>query len=96
MAVAQVAHNMALLKPGVSFREVAERAWDIPPDCADNRYFVLAHGVGMTGEYPYIFHRQDFPASGYDGVLESGMTLCVESYLGGSGDREGVNWRSRC
>lgn len=90
MAVEQVQHNIALLKPGVSFRDIAERAWRIPADCVDNRYFVLAHGVGMTGEYPYIFHRQDFPADGYDGVLEAMMTVCVESYIGGRDDKEGV------
>lgn len=90
MALEQVRHNIALLKPGRDFREIAERAWPIPPDCLDNRYFVLAHGVGMTGEYPYIFHRQDFPDSGYDGALQPMMTLCVESYVGGRNDREGV------
>jgi Xaa-Pro dipeptidase len=50
---------------------------------------VLAHGVGMTGEYPYILHQHDF-AAGYDGVIEPGMTLCVESYIGAKGGPEGV------
>ncbi len=90
MAVEQVEHNMALLKPGVAFRELAEHAWKIPADCVNNRYFVLAHGVGMTGEYPYIFHQQDFPDAGADGILTPMMTLCVESYLGGADDQEGV------
>ena len=44
----------------------------------------------MTGEYPYILHRQDFDEHGYDGVIEPGMTLCVESYLGADGGAEGV------
>ena len=43
----------------------------------------------MTGEYPYILHRQDF-AQGYDGVIEPGMTLCVESYIGAEGGGDGV------
>jgi Xaa-Pro aminopeptidase len=44
----------------------------------------------MTGEYPYLYHSMDFEDSGYDGVVEAGMTLCVESYIGEEGGREGV------
>jgi Xaa-Pro aminopeptidase len=89
LAFEQIQANIALLRPGMTFRELSERAWPIPEAYVDNRYFVLAHGVGMTGEYPYILHRQDFEA-GYDGVIEPGMTLCVESYIGASGGSEGV------
>ena len=32
----------------------------------------------------------DYPERGYDGVLEAGMTLCVESFIGVEGGREGV------
>ncbi|MGH6887374.1 MAG: M24 family metallopeptidase, partial [Geminicoccales bacterium] len=81
---------MALIRPGMTFRELSEKAWPIPDDYLDNRYFVLAHGVGMTGEYPYILHACDFDAHGYDGVIEPGMTLCVESYIGAKNGREGV------
>ncbi len=89
LAYEQVQHNMALLRAGASFREVAERAWPIPERFLKNRYYVLAHGVGMTGEYPYIQHLVDFE-QGYDGVIEENMTLCVESYIGAEGGREGV------
>ena len=44
----------------------------------------------MTGEYPYILHKMDFDEGGYDGVLEADTTLCVESYIGGKDDKEGV------
>jgi hypothetical protein len=33
-------------------RRRSEKAWPIPDAYRENRYFVLAHGVGMTGEYP--------------------------------------------
>jgi Xaa-Pro dipeptidase len=89
-AYEQIQTNLALIRPGMSFRELAERAWPIPEAYVANRYFVLAHGVGMTGEYPYILHSQDFEAHGYDGVIEPGMTLCVESYIGADGGAEGV------
>src|ERR1700761_2313471 len=86
----QVHHNMELLRPGTSFREYAERAWAIPDRFVANRYYLSAHGCGMTGEYPYLYHSMDFEQSGYDGVIEAGMTLCVESYIGDEGGREGV------
>ena len=89
-ALEQIEFNLALLKPGMAFREIAEKAWPLPEEFAARRYFVLAHGVGMTGEYPYILHRHDFDDSGYDGVLQPMTTLCLESYIGGEGDSEGV------
>lgn len=86
----QVHHNMDILRPGLSFREYSERAWTIPETYFANRYYLSAHGVGMTGEYPYLYHRADFAAAGYDGEIEPGMTLCVESYIGEEGGAEGV------
>jgi Xaa-Pro dipeptidase len=89
-AYEQVHHNMELLRTGMSFRDYSQQAWKIPERFVANRYFVSAHGCGMTGEYPYLYHVMDFEESGYDGVLEPGMTLCVESYIGESGGDEGV------
>jgi Xaa-Pro aminopeptidase len=86
----QVRHNMELLRPGMSFRDYSEQAWRIPERFVTNRYFVSAHGCGMTGEYPYLYHSMDYADSGYDGVIEAGMTLCVESYIGEEGGHEGV------
>jgi len=90
LAYEQVHHNMDLLKAGMTFREFAKKAWQIPEAYFANRYFLSVHGVGMTGEYPYIMHKEDFDASGYDGVIEPNMTLCVESYVGEENGREGV------
>ena len=90
LAHEQVHHNMGVIGPGVTFREYADRAWDIPDEFATQRYYLSSHGVGMTGEYPYLYHRHDFETSGYDGVIEPGMTICVESYIGAEGGAEGV------
>jgi Xaa-Pro aminopeptidase len=86
----QVHHNMQLLRAGTSFREYSERAWTIPDRYVANRYYLSAHGCGMTGEYPYLYHAMDYGEAGYDGVVEPGMTLCVESYIGEEGGVEGV------
>ena len=37
-AYAQIQHNMALLKPGMGFREITEKAWPIPDEFMSNRY----------------------------------------------------------
>lgn len=90
VAFEQVHHNMDILHPGMTFRDYADKAWDIPDKFYKHRYYLSAHGVGMTGEYPYLYHHGDFPDAGYDGVLEPGMTLCVESFIGADGGKEGV------
>ncbi|KAL4789405.1 Creatinase/aminopeptidase [Aspergillus venezuelensis] len=89
-AYEQVTHNMSILRPGLTFREYADLAWDIPDKYYANRYYLSAHGCGMTGEYPYLYHRGDFPDAGYDGVIETGMVICVESYIGEEGGSQGV------
>lgn len=89
-AFEQVQHNMGILRPGLSFRDYADAAWDIPEAYHANRYYLSAHGCGMTGEYPYLYHRGDFPDAGYDGEIVPGMTICVESYIGEEGGHEGV------
>ena len=89
-AVEEIEHNTALLAPGMTYREVAEKAWKIPDEFYANRYSSIMHGVGLCDEYPAIKHARDFDEIGYDGVLYPGMTLCVESYIGVEGGREGV------
>ena len=40
---------MEVIKAGMTFKEISDGAWKIPEKYAANRYFVLAHGVGMSG-----------------------------------------------
>ena len=90
IAAEQIAANTALLRPGVGFRELAERATNPPPDCFPARYGVLFHGVGLADEYPTLPHLADWTVDTPDGLVEPGMVLCVESYIGRLGGREGV------
>ena len=89
-AFEQIEHNISVLKAGMSFREVSEKCWSIPEEFLSHRYSNLIHGVGLADEYPNIIHWIDFGAKGYDGLIEPGMTLCVESFIGSEGGREGV------
>ena len=86
----QIQHNFDILKPGMSFKEISEKAWKIPESCNTLRYGSLFHGVGMCDEYPRIVHFDRFEADGYDGHLEPGMTFCVESYIAEEGGRSGI------
>jgi Xaa-Pro dipeptidase len=91
LALDQVHHDIdSLMKPGMNLREASELAWPIPDEFVKNRYSCVAHGVGMCDEWPRIAHRQDCPRAAYDGELAPGMTMCVESYIGLDGGREGV------
>jgi len=86
----QIETNVALLRPGVGFREFNEASWKMPERFVAHRYMSLVHGAGLCGEYPYIPYPQDFGAKGYDGLIEENMTLCVESFIGDERGGEGV------
>ena len=90
MSYDQVQHNVSIIKPGASFRELAEKAWQIPARFVDQRYTSIMHGVGMHGETPFIAHAMDFASYGRDGTLVPGMVVSVESYIGEKGGAEGV------
>lgn len=92
LAQEQLAHNAALLRPGIAWREFAERAWRGPAAYAPWRYGLLGHGLGLAGEYPNIPHH--VPGSTYpladDQRAEPGMVICLESYIGSPDAGEGV------
>jgi Xaa-Pro aminopeptidase len=90
LAWEQIHTNIDLLKPGLSFREHSEKSWKLPASCAQQRYSVIVHGVGMADEYPHCAYMEDLDSHGYDGLFEAGMTICVESYIGEVGGAEGV------
>ncbi len=90
MSYDQVQHNIGIIAPGMSFREIAEKAWKIPERFIDQRYTSVMHGVGMHGETPFIAHAMDFHTYGREGTIEPGMVVSVESYIGEKGGREGV------
>jgi Xaa-Pro aminopeptidase len=90
MSYDQVQHNVGIIKPGLSFREIADRAWKIPQRFVEQRYTSVMHGVGMHGETPFIAHSMDFATYGREGTLMPGMVVSVESYIGEKDGSEGV------
>lgn len=91
LAYEQLLHNLELIRPGAEFREMSEQAYLPPEDVRVQQMSMTWHGVGLCGQWPTIVGRGHYrPESGLDGVLEPGMTLCCESYVGAAGGIEGV------
>ncbi|BBH46467.1 dimethylsulfonioproprionate lyase DddP [Pseudomonas sp. KU43P] len=90
IAHAHISHNIALVKPGVRFTDLTANAHRLPEACRAQRYGVMFHGVGLCDEYPCIRYPEDLQSYGYEGVLQPGMALCVEAYVGEVGGRDGI------
>ncbi|MGY9074585.1 MAG: M24 family metallopeptidase [Acidimicrobiales bacterium] len=89
MAVDVLNHNTALLTPGRTFRELTFDS--MLPDVDRYRHYSCQfHGVGQCDEYPEIFMPRSWDDVGFDGVLQPGMCLTVESYIGDRHGGEGV------
>ncbi len=90
LALAQLTHNAALLEPGRTFESFAAEAWMVPHHYAPYRYYCLAHGLGLSGEFPYLpTHDPSIPYP-VTGRFEPGMVICVESYIGDPDSHQGV------
>jgi len=88
-ALEQIEHNVALIAPGMDFREYSDRSWPIPARYLAGRYSCLLHGVGLADEYPGVYAPED--ASEFvAGRFEPGMVLCAESLIAEEGGREAV------
>lgn len=89
LAVTEIEHNIALLRPGLTLTEFQELAWPVPEEFHAQAYTCVFHGIGMCDEYPQVTARFRGP-NRYDCALEAGMVLCVESYIGAVGEADGV------
>lgn len=89
LAMQEIEHNLALIRPGITLRDFQRQALVLPEEYHANAYTCLIHGVGMCDEYPRVNPIFGKP-SHYDGKLEAGMVVCVESYVGAFGERDGV------
>ena len=68
----QLQHNLALLRPGASFRWLSENAYPVPQAYAAQSIAMNWHGVGMYGGWPTILGRGFFDHSSEDGEVVSG------------------------
>lgn len=86
----QIFTNVGLIEPGLSFEEFGAKCWPVPEDFIPNRYMMMVHGAGMVDEAPTVAYATDYAESGYPGKFEEGMVVCVESFIGEVGGKEGV------
>ncbi len=89
LAYGEVEHNLKLVRPGITLLEFQESALVLPEEYHENAYPCVIHGVGMCDEYPRVNYGFRGP-NPYDGTIEAGMVLCIESYVGAVGERDGV------
>jgi Xaa-Pro aminopeptidase len=90
LAHEQVQRNSELFKAGVSYREITDKAWQLPEQFQAHQIPAVAHGIGLCNEYPLIMNPKWFEQSGHDGECQVGMVYCIESYVGGAISNEGV------
>jgi Xaa-Pro aminopeptidase len=76
-----IRHNMDLLKPGVSLRDLTFKSHTLDPQYQRGKYGCLMHGVGLCDEWPLISYPDAFVEGAYDYVLEPGMVMCVEALV---------------
>jgi Xaa-Pro aminopeptidase len=86
----QLEHNVALIKPGAAYRDIAASTWPVLAEHRASRYYCVGHGLGMSGEFPNIPHQVAGIPYPLDGVVEAGMVLCIESYIGSARSGQGV------
>jgi Xaa-Pro aminopeptidase len=76
---------------GRSFAELGEKLGNrIPERYRQQRYPFIAHGCGAVDEYPVV--RVD---DHHGGVLEPGMVLSVEGYMGAVGGTVGAKYEEQ-
>ncbi len=85
-AEAFLAEVIGELTPGAAFDEVGERLSSrLPRAYHPQRYPFIAHGSGLSDEYPVIVFEDH-----HAGQIEAGMVFSVEAYVGVEGEAEGL------
>ncbi len=85
IGVEHIQTNMAMLKPGVSFRELTFGGHMLAPEFVESRYGAKMHGVGLCDEWPLICYPEDWQEGAFDYVVEPGMMFCVEVVIAHKG-----------
>jgi Xaa-Pro dipeptidase len=79
----------ALIRPGLTCRELADQAPRLPAKFMPQRYEVMIHGIGLEEESPSVAYPGDAQPNG-ERVLQENMVLVAELYCGEVGGRDGV------
>jgi Xaa-Pro dipeptidase len=77
--------NMAMLKPGVSIRELVHGGHQLEARYWKQKYSCKMHGVGLCDEWPFVPYPDTWVEGAFDAVLQPGMVLCVEALVSPEG-----------
>ena len=84
-AMDHIATNMAMLKPGVTIRELTHGGHQLAPEYWAQKYSCKMHGVGLCDEWPFVPYPDGWVEGAFDVALEPGNVLCVEALVSPEG-----------
>ncbi|MDT8856064.1 Xaa-Pro peptidase family protein [Paracoccaceae bacterium Fryx2] len=77
--------NMAMLKPGVTVRELTHGGHQLAPEYWKQKYSCKMHGVGLCDEWPFVPYPDAWADGAFEVALQPGMVLCVEALVSPEG-----------
>ena len=77
--------NIAMLKPGVAFRDLTHNAHKLPEIYQKQKYSCIFHGVGLCDEWPLIAYPDRYNEGAFEYTLEPGMVFCAEALVSREG-----------
>jgi len=89
-AYMQIKENTSIIKPGINIKDLVFGGRELPKKYEELRYSCKMHGVGLCDEWPLVQYPIDYVDGAFDAILEPGMVLCVEAYIGEEGGLEGI------
>ena len=84
-AMDHISTNMAMLKPGVSIKELVHGGHQLDAQYWRQKYSCKMHGVGLCDEWPYVTYPDGYTEGAFDAVLEPGNVICVEALVSPEG-----------
>lgn len=79
----------AVVRPGLTCAEIAERAPKLPAKYLPQRYECMVHSVGLEEESPSVCYPIDRQSNG-DRLIQEDMALVIELYAGEAGGDHGM------
>ena len=89
-AFLQIQENTSIIEPGINIKDLVFGGRMLPKKYEELRYSCKMHGVGLCDEWPMVQYPNDFVEGAFDAILQPGMVLCVEAYIGEVGGSEGI------
>jgi Xaa-Pro dipeptidase len=77
--------NRALLRPGVTIRELVHGGHALDTEYRAQKYSCRMHGVGLCDEWPFVPYPDGWVEGAFEAEMEEGMTLCVEALVSPEG-----------